>query len=109
MAKPLDIKQHDTATPVVISLVDGKGKAFTLDPVWPITFAMKPAEPGMPGPTFKKAAQFVSANGQARYFFDAADVAVAGAFKAECEVMTPTGPQTFPRTYWDVIIRPDIG
>lgn len=110
MSKPIEVRQHDTGKPFEMTLVDGKGRAFPLNPAWPIWFIMAPAIPGLPGnpQKFKKAAQYV-ADGQVRYQPDAADVAFAGPYKAECEVITPLGPLTFPKGYWDIIILADLG
>jgi hypothetical protein len=106
MAKPIIIWQNDTGSPILIDLT-ADGRPFPLNPTWPIFFAMRPAS-GLAGTTFKKAAEYV-ADGRARYVPEASDVAVPGNYVAVCEVVTPSGPITFPEDGWDVLIRPDVG
>lgn len=110
MPGPYVLKANDTATPIRATLYDADGKPVPLPQGTVVSFAMRPAVVGQEGPTFKKAARIVSDPGKVAYDWESEDVEVAGPFKAEWEVVMPTGPQTFPSDgYLDVIVLADVG
>jgi hypothetical protein len=110
MSGPFPIKRGDTNTPIIGRLRDGKGVLVPLPPGTQVFFAMAPAVAGLPGATFKKAGYIVESPGRVGYALEAEDVAIAGPYHAEWEVILPGGPQTFPSDgYLDIVIVPDLG
>lgn len=107
---PYVVKQGDTATPITGTLFDANDERVLLPSGTAVRFAMRPAMPGQPGPSFKKDARILSQEGRWAYDWEAEDVAVPGPYKAEVEVVLPNGPQTFPSdSYLDIIVLAEVG